>query len=143
MGRRLLALLSAVWVGLLLTVAGIATPAAFALLPSADAGRIAARVLAQEAWLALTLAAVLARLSLSAGAGRTVRVVLAAAALCTLLGYFGVQWLLPAARAGQGLFGFGQLHAFSTACYAVKVLLVAWLAWRATAPLSPAPASSG
>jgi hypothetical protein len=143
MARRLAALLSAAWLGLLLAVAGVATPAAFALLPRAEAGRIAARVLAHEAWLALALAAVLARLWPSAGAGRTVLGVLAATALCTLLGYFGVQGLLPAARAGQGVFSFGQLHAFSTACYAVKVLLVAWLAWRVSAPLSPAPASSG
>ena len=52
------------------------------------------------------------------------------AIFCTVLGYFAIQPLLPAARAGQGAFSFAQLHLASTACFVVKVLLVLALAWR-------------
>ena len=57
--------------------------------------------------------------------------------LCTLLGYFAVQSLMPAARAGQGVFSFGQLHLVSTVFYGLKVVLVLVLAWRATATRQP------
>jgi hypothetical protein len=60
---------------------------------------------------------------------------LAAGALfCTVAGYFGVQPLMDAARAGQGSLSFGQLHAVSTAFFGVKLLLVLALAWRASRP---------
>ena len=39
--------------------------------------------------------------------------------------------LMAAAKAGQGLLSFGQLHALSAAFYLVKVALVLALAWRA------------
>ncbi|MBN8508295.1 MAG: DUF4149 domain-containing protein, partial [Burkholderiales bacterium] len=90
MARRLAGLVAALWAGLLLAVAGIATPAAFALLPRADAGRIAARVLAQEAWLSLALAALLGLLLWRAAAGRSPLGAVAATAVLTGLGWFGV-----------------------------------------------------
>ena len=46
--KRLRVLLPGLWLGLLLTVALVATPAPFATLAQADAGRVVARVLAQE-----------------------------------------------------------------------------------------------
>ena len=55
-----------------------------------------------------------------------------ATAGCTLLGYFAVAALLPAAREGQGLFSFGQLHGASAVLFGFKALLVLVLAWRAT-----------
>jgi hypothetical protein len=131
MARRLAALVAALWAGLLLAVAGVATPAAFALLPRADAGRIAARVLAQEAWISLGLAGLLVLL-LRRTAGRGMVAAAAMTAVLTGLGWFGVQWLLPAARAGQGAFDFAQLHLFSTVCYGLKTLIVLWLAWHAS-----------
>jgi hypothetical protein len=131
MARRFAGLVASLWAGVLLAVAGIATPAAFALLPRADAGRIAARVLAQEAWISLGLAALLALL-LRRVPGRAALAAVAATALLTLLGWFGVQQLLPAARAGQGAFDFAQLHLFSTVCFGLKTLLVLWLAWHAS-----------
>jgi hypothetical protein len=143
MARRVAGLVAAAWGGLLLAVAGVATPAAFALLPRADAGRVAARLLAQEAWLSLALAALLGLLLWRAAAGRWMLGLVAATVLLTGLGWFGVQALLPAARAGRGAFDFAQLHAFSTACFGLKALLVLWLAWRASGGFSPAPASSG
>jgi hypothetical protein len=152
---RWAALLAGAWLGLLLTVAGIATPAAFATLPTADAGRVAARVLAAEAYASLALAVAMAlleraraRADASAGAGSQFGAGLAlalGALFCTVLGYFGVLPWMADARAGSGRFTFAQLHAASSVLYAVKVLLVAALAWRATrvepAVLKPASSS--
>jgi hypothetical protein len=62
------------------------------------------------------------------------------ALFCTVAGYFALQPLIAQARAGEGRFGFAALHAASTAIYAVKVVLVAALAWRLSASR---PSSSG
>lgn len=141
-------LLPGLWLGLLLCVAGLATPAPFALLAQADAGRVVGRMLAQEAYTSLALGvAVLilerlaARRAVAAGQGSqfSTGMVLGLGALfCTVLGYFALQPLMAAAKAGQGLLSFGQLHALSSVFYAVKLMLVAALAWRATAVPSPA-----
>jgi hypothetical protein len=134
-------LLPGLWAGWLLCVAGLATPAAFALLERAEAGRLAGRMLAQEAYTSLALGVLLlvlerlaARRAVAAGSGSqfTPGMALALGALfCTVAGYFGLQPLLSAARAGQGSLSFGQLHAASAAFYGVKLLLVLGLAWRA------------
>lgn len=133
-------LLPAFWAGGLVAVAAIATPAPFAMLAIADAGRVVARILAQEAHASLVLGVVLLlleRRSAKRGAGRSTGsqfsggMVLALAAIfCTVLGYFALQPLMPAARTGQGAFSFAQLHAASAACYALKTVLVFALAWR-------------
>ena len=61
---------------------------------------------------------------------------------CTVAGYFALQPMMAAARAGQGPLSFGQLHAVSAAFYGAKVLLVLALAWRAAGPgLSRRPSS--
>ncbi|MBN8509114.1 MAG: DUF4149 domain-containing protein, partial [Burkholderiales bacterium] len=83
-------------------------------------------------WLSLALAALLGLLLWRAAAGRSPLGAVAATAVLTGLGWFGVQWLLPAARAGHGPFDFAQLHLFSTVCYGLKTLIVLWLAWRAS-----------
>ncbi|MFN9746240.1 MAG: DUF4149 domain-containing protein [Betaproteobacteria bacterium] len=149
-------LLPGLWLGWLLCVAIVATPAAFALLERAEAGRLAARVLAWEAHSALLFGAVLlalervrARRLAEAGSSSqfSLGLGLAAGALfCTVAGYYGLQQPMAAARAGQGTLSFGQLHAVSAGFYGVKVLLVAALAWRATAAptaptVSPGPSS--
>jgi hypothetical protein len=145
MAERLRRLLPGLWVGLLLCVALVATPAPFALLAQPDAGRLVARILAQEAYASLALALLLLMLERFAardaaearGASQfSAGMVLAAGALfCTVAGYFGVQPMMDAARTGQaGLsFGlsFGKLHAVSVAFFGIKLLLVAALAWRA------------
>jgi hypothetical protein len=145
-------LLPGLWAGWLLCVAALATPAAFALLPQADAGRVAGRMLAQEAYTSLALGVLLlvlervaARRAVAARQGSqfSIGMVLALGAVfCTVAGYFAVQPMMAAARAGQGPLSFGQLHAVSAVFYGAKVLLVLALAWRAVgAGLSPRPAS--
>ena len=145
---RLRRLLPGLWAGWLLCVAALATPAAFALLDKATAGRVVARMLAQEAYTSLVLGTLLlvlerlvARRAAVEGSGSqfTTGMVLALAALfCTVLGYFALQPMMEAARAGQGSLSFGQLHAVSLAFFGLKGLLVLLLAWRA---LRPAPSS--
>jgi hypothetical protein len=130
-------LLPGLWAGWLLCVALLATPAPFALLAAADAGRVAGRMLAQEAWTSLAMGVVVLWLERRAAAGRGERfdagMGLALATLaCTGLGYFAVLPLMSAARAGQGVLGFAALHAISSAFFAVKLVVVLALAWRAT-----------
>ncbi len=139
-------LLPGPWAGLLLTVALVATPAPFALLAPAEAGRVVARVLAQEAYaslafgvLLLGLERVLAKRRSDAGTGSqfSTEMALAAGALfCTVAGYFGLQPMMAAAKAGQGPLSFGQLHAVSAVFYVVKALLVVVLAVRAARPVA-------
>lgn len=135
-------LLPGLWAGWLLCVALLATPAPFALLAQAEAGRVVSRMLAQEAYTSLALGIVLlilerlaARQAVAAGTGSqfTLGMALAIGTLfCTIAGYFALQPLMDAARAGQGTLSFGQLHAISAGFYILKCVLVAVLAWRAS-----------
>ena len=59
MGGRWRRLLPGLWAGVLLCIAAIAAPAAFAALPSAEAGQVVARLFVREAWLSLGVAALL------------------------------------------------------------------------------------
>ncbi len=138
-------LLPALWLGVLLCVALLATPAPFALLAQADAGRVVGRMLAQEAHTSLALGLVmlvLERLAArrAAEAGRRSQfspamMLVLGAIFCTLAGYFALQPVIVAAKAGQGSLSFGQLHALSALLYIAKTACVAVLAWRAAATL--------
>jgi hypothetical protein len=153
MAERLRRLLPALWAGVLLCIAAIAAPAAFAMLERPDAGRVVGRIFVQEAWLSLALAVLLlamerARAKAVADAGQgsvlsTEMLLVLGTVFCTVAGYFALQPLMPAARAGQGPLSFGQLHLISTVFYGAKLLLVGALAWRAARPgeISPAPSS--
>ena len=128
------------WAGVLLCIAAIATPAAFAVLASADAGRVVARIFMPEAYLSLGVAIVLfaierqrSRQVTEAGAGSvfsTNLVLLLGTLFCTVAGYFALQPMMAAARAGQGSVSFMTLHAISLGFFALKGLLVLALAWR-------------
>lgn len=137
--HRLRCLLPAVWLGVLLCVAGIATPAPFATLAKPDAGRVVAHIFATEAPLSMGLALVLVLLErrLVARALNTTVLLALGALFCTVLGYYALQPMMAAARAGQGAWSFGQLHAISLGLFALKIALVAALAWR----VSRAPSS--
>lgn len=144
--------LPAFWAGGLVTVAAVATPAPFALLAQADAGRVVGRILSQEAYaslafgaLALLLERGAARKQSAAGAGSQFSggMVLALAAIfLTVLGYFAVQPMMAQARAGQGSLSFVQLHLISAVCYGLKVLVVLALAWRNAALPAQGPGGS-
>jgi hypothetical protein len=139
-------LLPGLWAGWLLCVGLLATPAAFARLSAPDAGRVVSRMLAQEAYTSLALGLILlvlerlvARRAAAAGGTQfSAGMMLALGAVfCTVAGYFAVQPMMPAARAGEGLLSFGQLHAASAAFYVVKLGLVMALAWRALGGARP------
>jgi len=145
------ALLPALWLGGLLTVALLATPAPFATLAKTDAVRVAGRMLAHEATASLLLGALVllierltARRRHAQGQGSefSLGMLLALGGLaCTVLGYHVIQPMIVAARQGQGSLGVPALHAISVGLYVVKVALVAALAWRAARDLSPGPSS--
>ena len=144
-------LLPAVWAGLLLTVALVATPSGFALFPPAEAGRLAGRILGQEAAISLAMAVVLLLLDrrrhwqaeappAGAAPARVLdadALLLLGAAFCTIAGYYALLPLMDAARAGQGRFSFRQLHAASAVFYGVKLVLVLALAWRRAGRAAP------
>lgn len=131
---------AAVWAGVLICIGAVAAPSAFAVLPSADAGRVVARMLLQEAYISLGLSCVLFALAriisqkaAAAGTGSvfsTELVLVLGALFCTVAGHFGVQPMMVAARAGQGSWSFGALHAVSGAMFVLKTVLVLALAWR-------------
>lgn len=141
--RRWPSLAAALWLGILLAVALIATPSAFAVLPVADAGRVAGRVLQLEAGTSLAFGIVLlmwtrreARAAADAEGGSqfsAAMLLCVGALLCTVIGYYGLQPMMAEARAGRGAFGFGQLHAASLVLFLVKVVLVAALGWTTSA----------
>ena len=95
---------------------------------------------AQEAYLALALAVLLflllrrrARAASAAGTGSVLSadmLLVLGALFCTVAGYFALQPMMAAARAGQGTWSFGSLHGASAALYGIKALLVTVLAWR-------------
>ena len=145
---RIRRLLPALWAGLLICVAAVAAPAAFATLPTVDASRVVSRIFAQEAYASLGLGLLLlilerlvARREALAGRGTQFSLGMGlalGAVFCTVAGYFALQPMMPAARAGQGPLSFGQLHGASAAFFGLKIILVLALAWRGTAFNRPA-----
>ncbi|MGK2901069.1 MAG: DUF4149 domain-containing protein [Burkholderiaceae bacterium] len=150
MVQRFAAVLAGLWAGVLLCVGAIAAPSAFATLASGDAGRFVGRVFAQEAYLSLGMAVALLlieRQRSQADAASGIGSVFSASILlvlgtlfCTVAGYFAVQPMMDAARAGQGAVSFGTLHAVSGGLFLLKGLLVLALAWRLQAPARAARA---
>ena len=150
--ERLRRLLPGVWAGGLLCIAGIAAPAAFAVLDRPTAGKVVGWIFQREAWTGVVLAVVLllierpqARAAAEAGRGSVLSteiLLLLGTVFCTVAGYFALQPMMAAARAGQGTLTFGQLHFISVGFFGVKLLCIAALAWRAMAPNLSRPASS-
>jgi hypothetical protein len=141
-GARWSAWLAGVWAGVLGAIALIGAPSAFAVAARDTAGSIAGRMFAEEAYLSLAMAVLLflllrrqARAAAEAGAGSLLSanmLLVLGTLFCTVAGYFALQPMMAAARAGQGAWSFGLLHGVSAALYGVKALLVAVLAWRLT-----------
>ena len=134
------ALLAGLWAGVLVGIGGIGAPAGFATGASEIAGRAAGRMFMQEAYLSLAFAAALfvlvrsqAHRRAEAGLGSVVTaelLLVGAALFCTVAGFFALQPMMAAARAGQGALSFGALHGLSAGFYALKAVCVLVLAWR-------------
>jgi hypothetical protein len=130
-------LLPGLWAGMLLSIALIAAPAAFATLEAAQAGRVVGRLFRSEAMLSMVFALVVVLLERRRARTFTRAMLLALGVLfCTVAGYFALQPLMDSARDGQGNWSFGQLHALSLVFYGLKTALVGVLAWTAASPLS-------
>ena len=140
---RWAACIAGLWAGVLLGVGLIGAPAGFATGLREAAGLAAGRMFAQEAFLSLALAVVMCLLlrrrlpaprQVQPGSAFSIDLMLALGALfCTVAGYFALQPMMAAARAGEGALSFGALHALSAGFYGVKTALVVALAWRLTA----------
>ena len=134
-------LIATLWVGSLWTVGYLVAPTLFATLADrAQAGTIAGSMFRIEAWLSLACAVILL-LSLrgspamypdvgQAGRWTPLRLVIAMA-LCTLIGYFGLQPFMATLReaaAGHEMIGdtrlyFGLLHGAASVIYLLQSLL--------------------
>lgn len=137
--RPRLALVAALlWLGMLTTLAFLAAPSAFAVLPHEEAGRVASRFFKQEAYVSLAWGALLlaclgrAPGKLGASPVRVETALTLSAVFCTA-GYFALQPLLAAARAGQTAWPFAAWHGVSMALFAVKMALVGTVGWRLSA----------
>jgi len=143
---RAATLIAGLWAGILLCIGAIAAPAAFAILARPDAGRFVNRLFEQDAYLSIAVAVVLfaierqrSRDAAEAGTGSVFSanlMLLLGTLFCTVAGYFAVQPMMEAARAGQGSLSFGALHAITAGFFVLKGLLVLALAWRLTAAAS-------
>lgn len=128
-----------IWLGVVLTVGLLAAPAAFEALAREQAGAFVRALFAREAATSLMLGVLLLMLerrvaARSGGSQFSVNMMLVAGAmLCTVIGYYGLQPAMEAARLGQGgALSFGQLHAISLTLFGIKALLVAVLSLRAS-----------
>ena len=138
--ERLAAWLAGLWAGILWGVGLIGAPSGFATAAVETAGRAAGRMFAQEAYLSLALAVVLfvmcrrvARKAAEEGLGSVLNanmLLVMGTLFCTVAGYFAIQPMMAAAKAGTGAASFGMLHGISTGFYGLKAVLVSVLAWR-------------
>ena len=134
------AVLAGLWAGVLVCIASIAAPAAFATLARADAGRRVGRVFMTEAYLSIAMAVVLFAIErqrtrdlAESGRGSVLSanlVLLLGTLFCTVAGYFAIEPMMVAARVGQGPWSLGALHAASVGFFVLKGVLVLVLAWR-------------
>ncbi|EJO50828.1 hypothetical protein BURMUCF1_1109 [Burkholderia multivorans ATCC BAA-247] len=146
MPHRVFRLLSAVWVGSLLTIGYAVAPVLFRTLERMTAGSVAAQLFRIEAILGVVCGVLLLALSnqqVRRGSGeyRRVRWVVAAMVACVLIGYFALQPFMNALRvaameAGTDIANspyasrFGMLHGISSLFYLVESVLGLMLIWR-------------
>ena len=133
--KRAATCLAGLWCGMLLGVGLVGAPAGFAVAPLEIAGRSAARMFAIEAHASLAIAVVLLlalRRLTPKGSIDTNLLLVLGSLFFTITGYFVLQPLMAAARAGEGVLSFGALHGLSAAFFALKAVLVLALAWRLT-----------
>ncbi|MPV64401.1 DUF4149 domain-containing protein [Burkholderia sp. BE17] len=146
MPHRVFRLLSAVWVGSLLTIGYAVAPVLFKTLERMTAGSVAAQLFRIEAILGVVCGVLLLALSnqqVRRGSSeyRRVRWIVAAMVVCVLAGYFALQPFMNALRvaamdAGTDIANspyasrFGMLHGVSSVFYLVESVLGLMLIWR-------------
>ena len=146
MPHRVFRLLSAVWVGSLLTIGYAVAPVLFNLLERMTAGSVAARLFRIEAVVGVVcgvLQLALANLLVRRGCDeyRRPRWILAAMVGCVLAGYFALQPFMNALRVAAQEAGtdvghsayasrFGILHGVSSLFYLVESVLGLMLIWK-------------
>jgi len=128
--------------GSLVAVGGVAAPSLLAVLDRAVAGLAAGRIFAVEAYVSLALAMALFLIErqrsrqAATQPGTSVMsaevLLILGALFATVLGHFALSPMIVAAKAGEGRFSFGALHAASSSLFLFKGLLVLALAWRLT-----------
>ncbi len=134
--------LAGLWAGAIAATGFIAAPTLFAVLPRADAGRVAARLFEIDAYVGLAAGVVLLMLAMRgadamrpAGSSRfSVELMLVLGALfCIVAGHFALEPMIDAARRGEDGPSFAMLHGVGSIFFVVKFVAVAALAWRLTA----------
>ncbi|VWC63837.1 MULTISPECIES: DUF4149 domain-containing protein [Burkholderia] len=146
MPHRVFRLLSAVWVGSLLTIGYAVAPVLFKTLERMTAGSVAVQLFRIEAILGVVCGVLLLALSnqqVRRGSSdyRRVRWIVAAMVVCVLVGYFALQPFMNALRvaamgAGTDIANspyasrFGMLHGVSSVFYLVESVLGLMLIWR-------------
>ncbi|KVL85661.1 DUF4149 domain-containing protein [Burkholderia stagnalis] len=146
MPHRVFRLLSAVWVGSLLTIGYAVAPVLFNSLERMTAGSVAAQLFRIEAILGAVcgvLLLVLSNQQVRRGCDeyRRVRWILAAMVGCVLVGYFALQPFMNALRMAAMEAGtdiahsayasrFGMLHGVSSLFYLVESVLGLMLIWK-------------
>ncbi|RQY28266.1 DUF4149 domain-containing protein [Burkholderia stagnalis] len=146
MPHRVFRLLSAVWVGSLLTIGYAVAPVLFNSLERMTAGSVAAQLFRIEAILGAVcgvLLLVLSNQQVRRGCDeyRRVRWILAAMVGCVLVGYFALQQFMNALRVAAMEAGtdiahsayagrFGMLHGVSSLFYLVESVLGLMLIWK-------------
>lgn len=136
MGARWCAWLSGLWAGGVLAIGGMAAPGLFAVLDRPMAGLAAGQLFTLEAYVSLVFGVLL--LLLIRGHSRVlnrrlpglVLALLLVALACTIVSHFVLRPLMPAAKAGVGVWSFATLHMLSGGLYAVKTIAVTGLSLR-------------
>ncbi|MXN73206.1 DUF4149 domain-containing protein [Burkholderia sp. 4701] len=146
MPHRVFRLLSAIWVGSLLTIGYAVAPVLFNSLERMTAGSVAAQLFRIEAIVGAVcgvLLLVLSNQQVRRGCDeyRRVRWILAAMVGCVLVGYFALQPFMNALRVAAMEAGtdvahsayasrFGMLHGVSSLFYLVESVLGLMLVWK-------------
>ena len=115
--------LAGLWAGAIAATGFVAAPTLFAVLPRADAGRVAARLFQIDANVGLAAGVIL--LILATRGADAVRPAGSSR--------FSVEPMIEAARRGEGGPSFAVLHGVGSVFFVAKFLAVAVLAWRLTA----------
>ena len=140
---RIMIGLTGAWLGVLLCIALLAAPAAFAVLDRVMAASVVGLLFEREAALSLALCIFLlvclrrlCETELCSGLqslATDARVwAVLGVMLCTVVGYYALHPMMETAQAKQGAWSFRALHATSVGFFGLKALLLAFLGWRLT-----------